>query len=216
MAALLSSEALSEAITPFLLNRSEVTWAPGAATTGSSFKTLTAGAAVPSGCGADTWGQEVLGAHTELREQGGMPGFHSIPQRKCISVQSTICSEYQLQRGRNGLLNTWVFTDTSKHMLVHKYTHGHILNTCVFRYTQTHLNIHRHRETHIRAYTISFYYSLTKVRIFLTFAGTLRPRVSGVLFRKAGLHLALLKQVHFCFTYFKIMVFWGIFNYIFN
>lgn len=39
----------SEAITPFLLNRREVTWAPGAATTGSSFKTLTVGAAVPSG-----------------------------------------------------------------------------------------------------------------------------------------------------------------------
>lgn len=49
MAASLPSEALSDAITPFLLNRSEVTWAPGAVTTGSSFKTLTVGAAVPLG-----------------------------------------------------------------------------------------------------------------------------------------------------------------------
>lgn len=106
MAASLPSEALSDAITPFLLNRREVTWVPGAATMGSSFKPLTVGAVVPSGCGANTWGQEVLSARKELREQGGMPDFHSVPQRKCISVQSTICLEYQLQRGRNGLLNT--------------------------------------------------------------------------------------------------------------
>lgn len=142
MAAWLPSEALSDAITYFLLNRREVTWVPGAATMGSSFKPLTVGAAVQSpahysnnvpcgrggsGCGADTWGQEVLSAHKELREQGGTQDFHSIPQRKCISVQSTICPKYQLQRGRNGLLNTRVVTDTdtSKHMLVHKYTQTH-------------------------------------------------------------------------------------------